>query len=171
MTFNLAELSNWVTFNLADLFSWRLLTWLKAILEKFLPSWILYWMTFKLGECSIKVTGLLEYLNLTLDARSWVSLHNTLAFTQILLYYCKEFLQWLIQLHTDFQFTTLNSCSITGWIFYSQIWLHNFDTSWVLCHISVVFFQISFKSQKGTPTMVTRPTCQISSNSFHWFTV
>jgi len=31
-----------------------------------------------------------------------------------------------------------NSCGITGWIF-SQIRSRNFDTGWVLCHISVVF--------------------------------
>jgi len=45
-----------------------------------------------LAECSIRVPFLLEYLDLTLYARSWVSVHNSLAFTQILLYYCKEFL-------------------------------------------------------------------------------
>jgi len=38
------------------------------------------------------VTALLEYLDLALNTRSWVSLHNSLAFTQILLYYSKEFL-------------------------------------------------------------------------------
>jgi len=105
-------------------------------------------MTFKLVECFIKETVLLEYLNLTLGACSWVSLCNSLAFTQILLYYCKEFLWWLFQLQADFQLATLNSCGITGWSFYSQIRLCNFDTSWVLCnfdtswvlyHISVVF--------------------------------
>jgi len=77
-------------------------------------------MTFKLAKGSIRETVLLEYLNLVLDTHSWVSLHNSLAFTQILLYYCKEFLWWLFQLQTDFQLTTLNGCSITGWIFYSQ---------------------------------------------------
>jgi len=54
-----------------------------------------------------------------------------------------------------------------NWVdFYSQILSRNFDTGWILCHISVVFFPIPFKPQKGTPMMVTPPTCQISSNSF-----
>jgi len=108
------------------------------MLKTFLPSWILYWM-IKPIECSIRVTVLLEYLDLALDTRSWVSLHNSLAFTQILLYYCKEFLWWLLQLQTDFQLTTVNGCGITGWSFYLQVWSSNFDTGWVLCHISVVF--------------------------------
>ena len=47
--------------------------------------------------------------------------------------------------------------------FYSPIRLCNFDTGWVLCHISVVFFLIPFKPQRSTPTMVTPPTGQISS--------
>ena len=66
-------------------------------------------MTFKLTECYIRVT-VLKYLDLALDAGSWVSLHNSLAFTQILFYNCKEFLWWLFQLQTDFQLTTLNGC-------------------------------------------------------------
>jgi len=49
-------------------------------------------MTFKLAECSIRVTVLFEYLDFMRDTHSWVSLHNSLAFTQIILYYCKEFL-------------------------------------------------------------------------------
>ena len=36
-----------------------------------------------------------------------------MAFTHILLYYCKGILWWLLQLHTNFQFTTLNSWCIT----------------------------------------------------------
>jgi len=36
-------------------------------------------MTFKLAECSIRVTALLEYLDLALNALSLVSLHNYLA--------------------------------------------------------------------------------------------
>jgi len=86
--------------------------------------------------------------DITLEKHRWVSPHNSLAFTQILLYHCKEFLWWLLQLQTDFQHTTLNGCGITGWIFYSQIRSCNFDSSWVLCHISVVFFRILFKPQK-----------------------
>ena len=35
---------------------------------------------------------------------------------------------------------------------------HNFDTGWVLCHISMVLISIPFKPQKGTPTMVTPST-------------
>jgi len=75
-------------------------------------------MTFNPAECSLRGTSLLEYLDLTLNARSWVSLHNSLALTRILLYYCKEFLWWLPQLLIDFQLTTLNGCSITGWVFF-----------------------------------------------------
>jgi len=59
-----------------------------------------------------------------------------------------------------------------NWVdFLFQIRLHNFDTGWVLCHISVIFFQIPFKPQKGTPAMVTLPTCHVSSNCFQWFTL
>ena len=47
---------------------------------------------FKVAECSVMVTVLLEYLDLSLDVRSWVSPHNSQTFTQILLFYCKEFL-------------------------------------------------------------------------------
>ena len=93
--------------------------------------------TFNLTECSIRVTVLLEYLALDILC-SWVSLHNSLTFTQIPVYYCMGFLWWLLQLQTNFQFTILNGWDITEQIFYSQIWLHYF-TGWVLCHISVVF--------------------------------
>ena len=65
MTFNLAEFCNWLT---------------------------IYCITFNLAECSIRVTVLLEYLDLVLGARSWVSLHNSQAFTQISLYYCSSIL-------------------------------------------------------------------------------
>ena len=41
---------------------------------------------------------------------------------------------------------------------YSQIRSHNFDTGWVLCHISMVLFPILIKPQKDTPTMVTPST-------------
>jgi len=43
--------------------------------------------------------------------------------------------------------------------------------AWVLCHISVVFFRIPFKSQKGTPTMFTPSTYQISTHSSKRFTL
>jgi len=46
-----------------------------------------------------KVTVLLEYLDLTLNAYSWVSLHNLQSFIQILLCYHKNFLWWLFQLY------------------------------------------------------------------------
>ena len=59
----------------------------------------------------------------TVVRRSWVSLHNSLAFTQILLYCCKGFLWWPLQLQTKFQFTTLNGCGITG----CGIFIHKFD--------------------------------------------
>jgi len=59
-----------------------------------------------------------------------------------------------------------------NWVeFLFTIRSRNFDTGWVLCHISMVFFQIPFKPQKGTPMMVTPPTCQVSFNSFQWFTL
>ena len=96
-------------------------------------------MTCKLTECFIKVTALLEYLDLALKTRSWVSLHNTLAFAQIILYYCKEFLLWLLQLQINFQPNTLNSCSTTTWIFYLQIWSCGFDTGWVLSYLHGLF--------------------------------
>jgi len=47
----------------------------------------------------------------------------------------------------------------------------NFDTGWVWFHISVVFNSIHFKPKKGTPTMVTSITCQVSTRDFKWFTV
>jgi len=54
------------------------------------------------------VTVLLEYLDLALDVRSWVSLHNSQSLIQILLYYCKDYVWWLFQLQTDFQFTSVS---------------------------------------------------------------
>jgi len=51
----------------------------------------------------------------------------------------------------NFQLTTLNGCSITGWSFYSQIRSRNFDTGWVLCHISAVF---SLKLDKLHPKII-----------------
>ena len=38
-------------------------------------------------ECSIMVTVLLEYLDLTFATRSWLSNHNSVVCTPILLYY------------------------------------------------------------------------------------
>jgi len=59
-----------------------------------------------------------------------------------------------------------------NWVnFLFQIRSRNFDISWILCHISVIFFQIPFKPQKGTSTMVSLPTCQVSSNFFQWFSL
>ena len=112
------------------------------------------------------MTVLLEYLDLALDACSWVLLHNLLAFTQIPLYCCKRFLWWLLQLQTDFQLTALNGCGKIGRSFNPQIRSHNFDTGWVLCHISVVFFLIPFKPQKGVPMMVIPPTYMPIFNQF-----
>ena len=48
---------------------------------------------------------------------------------------------------------------------------HNFDTGWVLCHISMVFISIPFKPQKGTPTMVAPSTYQFSTDSSKGFTL
>jgi len=78
------------------------------------------------------VTVLLEYLDLALDVRSWVSPHNSLAFTQILLFNCKEFLYWLLQLHTDFQLTTLN-----GWL--GGLFIHKFNRV-ILTPVGPIFF-------------------------------
>ena len=40
--------------------------------------------------------------------------------------------------------------------------MHNYDTGWVLCHISMAFNWIPFKPQKGTPTIVTPSTVYIA---------
>ena len=48
---------------------------------------------------------------------------------------------------------------------------HNCDTGWVLCHISMAFNWIPFKLQKGTPTIVTPSTQQISAHSFKRLTL
>jgi len=46
-----------------------------------------------------------------------------------------------------------------NWVdFLFQIQSRNFDTSWVLCRISVIFLRIPFKPQKGTPTMFNYST-------------
>ena len=96
MTFNL---SNWITFNLAEFYYWM----------------TVYCIMFNLAECSIGVTVLLEYPDIASDVCSLVPLHrNLLAFTQILLYYCRGFLWWPLQLQTDFQLTALNSWGIIG---------------------------------------------------------
>jgi len=106
-------------------------------------------MTFKLAEFSIRVTALLKYLNLALNTRSsgfyldssllmqGVSMMTTLTTDQFSAHYS----EWLRYNWVDL---------------YSQIRSHHFDTGWILCHISVVFFPILFKPQKGTLTMFTR---------------
>jgi len=59
---------------------------------------------------------------------------------------------------------------LCNWVdFLFQIQSRNFDTGWVLCHISIIFFRIPSKPLKGTPMNVTLPTYQISSNFFQWF--
>jgi len=147
------------TFNLAEIYTWNIL-----------PSWILYWMTFKLAKCSIRVTALSEYLDCALDKRSWVSLHNSLTFTQILLLLLG--VSMMITSITD-QFSAhyLERLQYNWVDFYSQLRSHNFDTGWVLCHISMVFSWIPFKSQKGTPTMFTPSTCQVSTHFSKRFTL
>ena len=57
------------------------------------------------------------------------------------------------------------------WIFYSQVRWRNFDTGWILCHISVVFFAILFKPQKRTPTLFIPSTCQVLTHSYKRFTL
>ena len=44
-----------------------------------------------LAECSIRVTVLLEYLDLAFATRSWLSNHNSVVCNPILLYYSKDF--------------------------------------------------------------------------------
>jgi len=84
-------------FYLADFFTGWLLSSLNALL-----GWLFY-KSISIS-CWIHVVGF-HFI--------------TLSFSQILLYYCKEFLWWLL-LQSDFQLTTLNSCGKTGWIFYSK---------------------------------------------------
>ena len=69
-----------------------------------------YWLIFNLAKCycSIRVPA---YPDLALDV---IELGLTLTFTQIPLYCCKGFLCWLLQLQTDFQFTSLSGCIITN---------------------------------------------------------
>jgi len=74
-----------------------------------------------------------------------------------------------LQLQIDFQFTTMNSCDITGQIFYSQIQLHNFDTGRVLCHISVVFFPIPLNHKKALLQWLDMSTlCQNNFRNNRW---
>ena len=44
----------------------------------------------KVAECSIRVTVLLEYLDLAIATRSWLSNHNSVVCNTILLYYCND---------------------------------------------------------------------------------
>ena len=81
-------------------------------------------MSHKLAECSIRVTVLLEYQDLAVATRSWLSNHNSVVRNPILLYYCKDFLGWVFQLHTYFQLTALSGLlgrRANYWYFYSQI--------------------------------------------------
>ena len=120
------------------------------------------------------MTVVLEYLDRKLIARSWVSL---LAFTQIHLCFCKGFLWWLLQLQTDFQFTVTTSTTdwfsvhCSEWLWHNWVeFIHKFDS--IIWHLlGFVFYfhglsPISFKPQKGTPTMFTPSICQISTNFF-----
>ena len=84
------------------------------------------------------MTVLLEYHDFALDTHSWVSLVHSSAFTQILLYYCKNFQWWFFQLQTDFQFIALSSLPVKLIDFFlflcswHETQLHNFDTGWVI---------------------------------------
>ena len=44
------------------------------------------------AECSIRLTILLEYLDLAYATCSWLWDHNSVVCNLILLYYCKDFL-------------------------------------------------------------------------------
>ena len=44
------------------------------------------------AECSIRVTVLLEYLDLACATRSWLWNRNSVVCNPILLYFCKDFL-------------------------------------------------------------------------------
>ena len=57
----------WMVFNLVELSAGRFYFCWALYLMIFKP---IYWITF---ECSVRVTVLLEYLDLSLDTRSWVS--------------------------------------------------------------------------------------------------
>ena len=77
------------------------------------------------------------------------------------------------------QALNLNGCDIIGRRFQSQTWLYNFDTGWVLCDISVVFFPIPFKSLlqwllhlyvkfEPIPSSSLPCRCDRSSTCFTW---
>ena len=71
-----------------------------------------------------RVTVLLEYLDLAFATRSWLWNHNSVVCNPILLYYCKDFLGGVFQLHTDFQLTALSGLPdrrANSWYFYSRI--------------------------------------------------
>jgi len=96
------------------------------------------WTVYLLArnECSIRVTVLLEYLNLALDAHSWVSIHSSRSFIQILLYYCNELFQ------------------LSAWYAWKLIdlnQLYNCDQGWVWFHILVAFNLTHFKPQNVLP--------------------
>ena len=62
-------------------------------------------------ECSIRLTDLLEYLDLAFATCSWLSNHNSVVCNPIFLYYCKDFLRLLFQPHTAFQLIAISGLS------------------------------------------------------------
>ena len=142
---------------------------MNSLLDDFSISWTLYqitlknsctlyWITFNLAECSIRVTVLLEYYYLSLDKCRRLSDRNSLVSFKFLLP-ARDFY------YADFRFTPLSSCIVTD-IFCSQNWSCYLDTGWVLCHISMDLSWFLSNHKKGTSMMFTSCTCQVSTNSF-----
>jgi len=127
---------------------------------------MVYLMTFNLAAQplnALRVTVLLEYPDLAMDIHSWISLTGFNSDSSLLL----QVLSMMTIPITDWFSVHFSRWLRYNWAdLYSQIWLHNFDTDWVLCHISVVFFPIPFKPQKCTSTMIISYTGQIPTNSF-----
>jgi len=72
-------LSNWMTLNLAEFCNWM----------------TIYCVSFNLAECSIRVTVLLEYINLALNERSWVTHWHLLKFLSTTARAFYDYYHWL----------------------------------------------------------------------------
>ena len=84
---------------------------MKFLLDDFIASWTLYWMTLNFllddfnllnhGDCSIRITALSEYLYLTLVTHNWFLYYD------FKLHYYRVLLSWLTYLGTDSQITSM----------------------------------------------------------------
>ena len=114
-------------------------------------------------ECSIRVTVLLEYLDLAYATRTVVGF-GIITQWFVLRFFCTTARTFHDNYSSYTQiFSSLLQVFCLVGVKTNCFYIHknrsrNFDTGWVLCHISMALNWIPFKPQKGTPTILTPST-------------